>query len=261
MLLLDGTGAGAGAGAGAGQGQAEFASVTGISLPTGTAIVTLSAPLAYPHAAQAPLARMSQPAGTVPGALIQAAPAGSTVLVIEPAAGLAAGWLRLGSDQAAGYGLAAGLARTKVVTQAVSSANVYPADLVTTVLVVPGDGSASPPAQLLQTVFDLMRERSPITTRVRVTAPLYCQVRVAATVVRAFPALLRKDTVQQGAQAALRRFLDPVHGGENGAGLAVRPRGVPIRALPGAPEHHGRRSRTGPAAQRRPSDRGTAAQP
>ncbi len=95
---------------------------------------------------------------------------------------------------------------------------MYPADLVTTVLVVPGDGSTSPPAQLLQAVFDLMRERSPITTRIRVSAPLYCQVKVAATVVRAFPALLRKDTVQQGAQAALQRFLDPVHGGEDGRG-------------------------------------------
>ncbi len=95
-------------GTGTGAVQAEFASVAGISVPAGTAIVTLGAPLAYPHAAQAPLARMSQPAGTVPGALVQAATAGSTVLIVEPAAGLAAGWLRLGSDQATGYALAAG---------------------------------------------------------------------------------------------------------------------------------------------------------
>ena len=209
VLLLDGTAPG--------QVKPEFTTVTAVGSPSKGAVVTLAAPLASGHAAGPPLARMAQPAGVMPGTLLRDAPPGARVLTVDPSAGLPSGWLRLGTGPAATYVQATSAARTKVVTQVTSSANVYPADLVTTVLVVPSDGNP-PPAPLLQAVFDLMRDRSPITTRVRVAAPRYCPVQVTATVVRAFPALLRKDTVQQRAQAALQRFLDPVLGGEGGSG-------------------------------------------
>ncbi|HET7017131.1 MAG TPA: baseplate J/gp47 family protein [Streptosporangiaceae bacterium] len=210
VLLLSDTGTQAGAG------QADFTQVAAVGAPGDPAAVELSGPVSDSYPAGTSVTRLSQPAGPMVSRLVRPATAGADVLLVEPAASLT-GSLLLGTGAAAVPVLATGVARAKVVTQLLSSDQVFPADLVTAVVIVP-DGGGTPSHSLLQAIFTLMRDRSPITTRVRVAAPNYRPLRVDATVVRAFPALLRKDTVQQEAQAALQRFMSPLQGGEDGQG-------------------------------------------
>jgi hypothetical protein len=197
-------------------GATDFAQVAAVGSAGDPAAVELTGPVGDSYPADTSVTRMSQPAGAMLSTLVRPAAAGADVLAIEPAADLAGGLL-LGIGPAAVPVLATSVARAKVVTQMIGSEHVIPADLVTAVVIVP-DGGGEPPPPLVQAVFTLMRDRSPVTTRVRVAGPRYRPVRVTATVVRAFPALLRRDTVQQEATAALQRFLSPLHGGEDGQG-------------------------------------------
>ena len=199
----------------------ELATVVTVAVSASSAAVTLSAPLRYGHAAGIALTRMAEPAPASQATLARDAPAGASVVVLEPAAQLrGSGVLRIGTGVGALYVLATGIARAEVIAQVIAAANVFPADQVVKVLLVPGaDGPApvTPPA-VTQAVFELLRDRSPITSRIQVVDPRYVPVRVDATVVRDFASLLRKDVVQQNAQAAIQTFLSPLRGGDDGTG-------------------------------------------
>lgn len=107
-----------------------------------------------------------------------------------------------------------------MIAQVIPATNVFPSDQVVKVLLVPSAGATTPvtPPALAQAVFQLLRDRSPITSRIQVVDPRYVPVRVAATIVRDFASLLRKDVVQQNAQAAVQAFLSPLTGGDDGTG-------------------------------------------
>jgi hypothetical protein len=200
----------------------EVVEVASVQPGTDTTSLGLRAQLRYHHDAGIGLARVVEPDPPVVTALAWAAPAGASIVTLEPLAELrGSGVLRLGPGGQAVHVRARAVARARAVTQVTRSAGVFPDEQVVKVLLVPDEPRAATPEPsdaLAQAAFALLRARSPITTRVRVAKPTYRPVRIAATVVRDFASLLRKDTVQRTAEAAVRQFLSPLRGGDDGTG-------------------------------------------
>jgi hypothetical protein len=184
--------------------------------------LTLRAPLRSEHNAGAAVARVVQPSPPATSTLARPLAPGEDVAVLEPSARLRGrGVLVLGDGDAAVCLRATGVARARAVAQAAAATHAIPDEQVIKVLLVPDQPDATAPKPspaLLRAAFQLLRERSPVTTRIRVAPPRYQPVRIAATVVRHFASLLRKDTVQHTAEAAIRRFLSPLAGGDDGTG-------------------------------------------
>ena len=112
---------------------------------------------------------------------------------------------------------------------------------------VPGDA-------LLGRITRYLDERRLIGTRLAVGPPFYQGVTVVATV-HAFRGT-DTDRVRRQAHDALYRHLDPLTGGADGAGLALRPARAVRRGLRRPPARPRRRTgRRGPAPPRRPPDR------
>jgi len=202
--------------------RTEVVEVTSVQPGADTTSLGLRAQLRYPHDAGIALARAVEPDPPVVTALARAAPAGAGIVTLEPLAELrGSGVLRLGLGAEAVHVRARAVARARAVTQVTRSTGIFPDEQVVKVLLVPDEPRATAPEPtdaLAQAAFALLRARSPITTRVRVAKPTYRPVRIAATVVRDFASLLRKDTVQRTAEAAVRRFLSPLRGGDDGTG-------------------------------------------
>jgi hypothetical protein len=200
--------------------RTELARVEAVTTSGGSATLELAAQLGYDHDLGATLSLVAEPAPPVRTRFARRVQCGDTVVVVEPSPRLRGGGvLRLGAGPGAVHVRARGVARARAIAQATAAATVFPADQVVKVLLVPdGDDDAPVTAELAQAAFELLRARSPVTTRVQVAPPRYRRVRVEATVVRDFATLLRKDTVQQAAEAAIRRFLSPLRGGDDGRG-------------------------------------------
>jgi hypothetical protein len=113
------------------------------------------------------------------------------------------------------------VARVEVRVEGVDTLNVYPDEQVVNVVLVPNDTSAAHPEpsdDLRQRVFEHLRDRRLITTRVRVIAPTYTSISLDVTVVREGNSPLTNSAIQQQLVSALHTFLSPLTGGEAGTG-------------------------------------------
>jgi hypothetical protein len=113
------------------------------------------------------------------------------------------------------------VARSAAVIETVDTSPDIPGDQVVRVVVLPDDPKdpfPRPDDALRESVFSFLRARRLLTTRVRVSAPSYTDVRLDVTVVRDAQSLLPHDEVRQGVGAAIGTFLSPVEGGDVGTG-------------------------------------------
>jgi len=113
------------------------------------------------------------------------------------------------------------IARAKAVVQVVDTPTVSPDEQFVNVIIIPGDPGSVTPEQmdsLRQEVFVYLKQRQPVTTRLRVLAPEYTDVSIAVEVVRDAEAILTKDNVSENVARTIRYFLDPLKGGEDGDG-------------------------------------------
>jgi Baseplate J-like protein len=113
------------------------------------------------------------------------------------------------------------IARAKAVVEMVDTPNVFPDEQFINVIIVPNEPNNPAPLPsdtLRQIVFEFLRPRRPITTRVQVVPPDYTLVRIAVTVVRDFSSRLPQDTVKQRVKQAIEDFLSPVTGGVDRTG-------------------------------------------
>ncbi|HZT32872.1 MAG TPA: hypothetical protein VFA33_23500 [Bryobacteraceae bacterium] len=127
------------------------------------------------------------------------------------------------ADELEGFALSAvtGIARAKVVLQTSEVPTVFPAEQVVKLVLVPdfpNDPAPRPGAAMLEAVFQGVRSRCLIGTRLRATAPQYTPVSVDVTVVRDASSRLGKDGVAAAVTGAVTRFLSPLSGGEDGSG-------------------------------------------
>jgi hypothetical protein len=112
------------------------------------------------------------------------------------------------------------IARAKAIVEVVpaeETPHVFPEEQVVKVVIVPNEPDSrkpSPSYDLCQQVFAFLRKRCLITTRVRVVGPDYTCVRIAVTVVRDFSGRVSSQKVEE----AIRTFLSPLTGGEDGTG-------------------------------------------
>jgi hypothetical protein len=125
------------------------------------------------------------------------------------------------------------IARAEVVVDVQAPApHALDAELWLKIIIVPepttsnaNDPAPTPGPELRQAVFEFLRERVLIATRLQVLPPLYSSVQLNATVVRGSKSRLDRETVRQEVVRAVRDFLHPTHGGKGGRGW---PLGRPI---------------------------------
>jgi hypothetical protein len=88
------------------------------------------------------------------------------------------------------------------------------------VIIVPSSDGAQPVPnlELIHVVETFLRKRCPPTVALRVAGPAWTQVTVTAEIVPA--SLDAADALTSFVEAALRRFLHPLHGGPDGRGWA-----------------------------------------
>lgn len=113
------------------------------------------------------------------------------------------------------------IARTKAVVSVEDTENVWPDEQFMNIVVVPNGISSSAPTptlELRETVFDFLRKRRLITTRVRVIEPVYDDLSIAVTVVRESSTHLSQDEVRRTVTERICDFLNPLKGGLDGNG-------------------------------------------
>ena len=115
------------------------------------------------------------------------------------------------------------IARAEVIADLHAAPGLRTAELTLKIVIVPetnsGDEFASEPnAELRQAVYEFLRERVPIGTRLRVLAPQYSAIHLEATVARGRQSRLDRATVRQNVIKAVRDFLHPTRGGDDGHG-------------------------------------------
>jgi hypothetical protein len=114
-----------------------------------------------------------------------------------------------------------GIARSKAVVAVSAAAFVFPADELVRLVIVPNNPTAPVPVPTndqKQAVFAAVIPRCPITTRLRVLRPSFTQLILDVTIVRRAGSNQNKDALNANADAALRRFLSPLTGGDDGTG-------------------------------------------
>lgn len=115
----------------------------------------------------------------------------------------------------------ASIARSKAVVAVSSAEFVFPADEIVQLVVVPNTPASPAPVPTdaqQQAVFAAVIARCPITTRLLLLPPSYTSVALAVTIVRRANSRQNKDALNAAASAALRGFLSPLTGGDNGTG-------------------------------------------
>ncbi len=99
--------------------------------------------------------------------------------------------------------------------------SVFPDDQVVNVIIVPNDPDSRAPTPTLefrQAVFEFLRTRRLITARMRIAEPEYDGLSIAVTVVRNPGIRLDSDALKHKIDQAIRKFLSPLSGGQNGSG-------------------------------------------
>ena len=115
------------------------------------------------------------------------------------------------------------IARAEVITDLRAAPGVYPAELTLKIVIVPETNKADeiapePGDELRQDVYEFLRERVPICTRLQILTPQYSAIHLEATVVRGRQSRLDRATVRQNVVNAVRDFLHPTRGGDEGRG-------------------------------------------
>jgi hypothetical protein len=115
------------------------------------------------------------------------------------------------------------IARAEVIVDLDERPNLRTADLILRIVIVPeassGDEFAPKPSdELRQEVYEYLRERVPICSRLQVLAPQYSAIHLEATVVRGRQSRLDRATVRENVLRAVRDFLHPTRGGDDGRG-------------------------------------------
>jgi hypothetical protein len=116
------------------------------------------------------------------------------------------------------------IARAEVIVDLQAVPGVLLAELRLRIIIVPEPSGANdlapqPSRELRQAVFEFLNERVLIATRLQVWPPKYYSlVRLRATVVRSARSRLDRATVHQNVVKAVRDFLHPTRGGDNGRG-------------------------------------------
>lgn len=113
------------------------------------------------------------------------------------------------------------IARAEAAVVVVDTPNVFPDEQFVEVIVVPNkpaDPAPIPSPQLLEAVFQTLRPRRLITTRIRAVPPTYTPISITVKVAR--DRLNREDrnAVDANIQNAIRKFLSPLNGGVDGQG-------------------------------------------
>ena len=94
---------------------------------------------------------------------------------------------------------------------------VFPFEQIIQLVVVPfGEEDAG--VDLRQTVFEFVRQRCLITTRLQVVSPSYTYVQVDVTVVRDPASPWQKSRIQEELEQRIRNLLSPTTGGDLGSG-------------------------------------------
>jgi hypothetical protein len=101
--------------------------------------------------------------------------------------------------------------------------NVRHAELMLKIVIVPeasseNDFAPEPSDELRQAIYEFLRERVPICTRLQVLTPQYSAIHLEATIVRGRQSRLDRATVRQNVIKAVRDFLHPTRGGDDGHG-------------------------------------------
>ncbi len=102
-----------------------------------------------------------------------------------------------------------------------AAAFVFPAEELVRLVIVPNDPTAPVPIPTddqKQAVFAAVAPLCPITTRLRVLRPSFAPLVLDVAIVRRAGSSQNKEALNAGADAALRRFLDPLTGGDDGTG-------------------------------------------
>ena len=115
------------------------------------------------------------------------------------------------------------IARAEVITDLQAASGLREAELTLKIVIVPeansGDELAPEPSdELRQAVYEFLRERVPICTRLQVLTPQYSVIHLETTVVRGRQSRLDRATVRQNVIRAVRDFLHPTRGGDDGHG-------------------------------------------
>lgn len=113
------------------------------------------------------------------------------------------------------------IARAKVIVEVINTPNVFPNEQFVKVAIMPDQPESikpKPTPELRQKVFEFLRSRCLIATRVQVIEPVYTDVSIDVTVVRDLSSRLSNDTVRQNVEQAVRNFLSPFTGGAEDKG-------------------------------------------
>ena len=114
------------------------------------------------------------------------------------------------------------IARAEVLPDLQAAPGLRTAELTLKIVIVPeassGEFAPEPTDELRQNVYEFLRERVPICTRLQVLAPQYSAIHLEATVVRGRQSRLDRATVRQNVIKAVRDFLHPTRGGDDGHG-------------------------------------------
>jgi hypothetical protein len=115
------------------------------------------------------------------------------------------------------------IARAEVIVDLHAAPGVLQAELTLKIVIVPevsdaDDIAPEPGDKLRQAVYEFLRERVPICTRLQVLTPQYSAIHLEATVVRGRQSRLDRATVRQNVVKAVRDFLHPTRGGDDGRG-------------------------------------------
>jgi hypothetical protein len=115
------------------------------------------------------------------------------------------------------------IVRAEVIPQLRAVPELLTAELTLKIVIVPDPPSENefapePTDELRQAVYEFLRERVPICTRLQVLAPRYSAIHLEATVVRGRQSRLDRATVRQNVIKAVRDFLHPTRGGDDGHG-------------------------------------------
>ncbi len=200
----------------------EFVQLASPSLGSGVVTVTIDSPLRFDHEQGVKLKQVLAPIPETATVLAAPVKSGDSAVLLEPVAQLRKiGVLRLDTESLTEYIHVRGIARAKALVEVVDTPNVFPDEQFVRVIIVPNDPTNSAPTptdDLRQAVFEFLRCRRPIATRVQVVAPEYTSVSIAVTVVRDFNSRLDQTTVQQNVELAIQRFLSPLTGGEDSSG-------------------------------------------
>ena len=115
------------------------------------------------------------------------------------------------------------IARAEVIPDLHKAPNVRHEELTLNIVIVPeaspeNDFASEPSDELRQAVYKFLRERVPICTRLQVLTPQYSAIHLEATIVRGRQSRLDRATVRETVIKAVRDFLHPTRGGDDGNG-------------------------------------------